>query len=482
MKKLLFFNLSIIVLAIAVVGILFTDTKTVGAQGSTPVDAGFTCTANCPGGSDYFFSFTWWGMTSTPGPANDYWYLLKASVSTKVLLLTPTALNPNIKIGSSGFDCSKGGTFKMPISADGEVFGNMTEWYGSPAVEYLNDNLTDGKKWLGHTEGLTCSDLGTACTYAPLEGVWSDTWSSSDSGVSCTTLNANMGECVIPANNPESIEVTLVRKVKNISWKNTQVAPYEPTMKSTATINCVAPTAALEVIEPTYPTPASPSTGDSVGFYATIKNKGNIASVAFTPILFIDVDADGTWDQSVPATQHHLSLAVGAEDYNIWTNAWTAVFGVNGVHRYKICPDSSGQGCLTKNMTVEQGTTITPPPATDPPVILPPATQDTPIASLGVYVGDGVLADSATVNKGNSVTLDWSSTYADSCTAPSTNPTDWASQQPNDKNSRGTKIVYPASGINTYTLFCSKNGVDSKLESVEVNATDSTSGTNVRDL
>lgn len=106
--------------------------------------------------------------------------------------------------------------------------------------------------------------------------------------------------------------------------------------------------------------------------------------------------------------------------------------------------------------------------------IVPPAK---PEANLWIVTKNDTTATTLKVVKGSTVTLGWSSNDADSCTASSESG-DWNGP----KASNGTGTVTPSKTTNTYTLFCSKNGINSPAKSVTVETADSVSGTNIRDL
>lgn len=346
MKTKYSFILSFLVFSLALLGLLFTNIKSVTAQATTG-NSHTTITG----------LWTYYGNEPVIDQYTDD-VELNASINMDVILQTPTSTDPSIKLGANGFDCSRGGTFQIPISATGEVAGWMFAWYDSPPVEFLNNVVMGGKEWLGNTDGLSCfygaylgeqTNVTGQCSYPKLHGDWRDTWTTGGAtGASCRTTSAYVGECTLPATVPGQVAITLERSVGNVNW-GMYMGDYWPdrnAMQSSTTINCLAPAAVLEVTSAIH-SPVSPTQGTLVNFYGTIKNTGNQTSSTFTPVLYIDEGSTGVWNKTIPAASPSAALAAGAEEDVIWTNAWTAI---EGIHRYKICPDSSGNGCVIRNL------------------------------------------------------------------------------------------------------------------------------------
>jgi len=73
----------------------------------------------------------------------------------------------------------------------------------------------------------------------------------------------------------------------------------------------------------------------------------------------------------------------------------------------------------------------------------------------------GLSASSDSISTGETVTLNWSSAYADSCTASGA----WTGNLP----TKGTVIVTPAIGANTYTLSCTNaEGITTRTVTIDV--------------
>lgn len=213
-----------------------------------------------------------------------------------------------------------------------------------------------------------------------------------------------------------------------------------------------------------------PYAGQTLTFWANVTNGGAAdTSATFSNRFQVDLNANGSWDVNLDATNSITGLVVGQSKQAV-SPGWTAVLGT---HRIRLCADAptsavaesdESNNCSTSflSFTVAEGecddgidnngngfvdlADAACSGASDPTEEVLPSALLTLTA-----VPSGSLAVEGVVPEGTSATLDWAVTdvVEGSCAITGTNGDSWALS-----GFAGTLITSPISAFTAFTLTC----------------------------
>jgi len=209
--------------------------------------------------------------------------------------------------------------------------------------------------------------------------------------------------------------------------------------------------------------------------------KVTVGGIEQNPIQFGNVTKNTTVSKPVTITNVGDSNSVLKVNFNNTTispaNAFSAVFPPNtvsipqgGTSTFDLTFSPIAATTYTSTLSIDSNASNT---ANGVIGLRGTGTVD-PIPNLRIDQGGVKTKGPVNVMKGSIVTLDWRPIDADTCTASGA----WTGS----KTPTGDAATVTASQqVNTYTLSCT-NSTNTKQESVTVNTTNPTSGTNIRDL
>lgn len=157
--------------------------------------------------------------------------IIEAIVTTNVFALEFGIENAAGDITTS---LQPGESFTVPIDASGEIIGHAGRFDDSPPVTFQSGGTlhaeTQGLEPCGFSSGSISEGAHTAskgCKTLQLAGnedvlgSWTDSWSASQPGVTCTTrTDGTVADCTSTEAVTGSVTVTLTRTVDGLTWQN----------------------------------------------------------------------------------------------------------------------------------------------------------------------------------------------------------------------------------------------------------------------